>query len=158
VCAIPDNNFEEPERDGRDFFDESNQRPEKPVNKPEEAKNPRKGPSRRKASGPSKFDIFQAKNDGELSSDLSERKHEGFRKLLIGIFQALQCLDFPGVKELLRLKSLSKCNGVIKAMAVDLGEEPNTISHWLLGLEKMYEKNKKRLMGDKKKKGHKKED
>ncbi|MEK7309318.1 MAG: hypothetical protein AAB038_00690 [Planctomycetota bacterium] len=93
-----------------------------------------------------------------MSSDLPERKHEGFRKLLIGVFQAIQCLNFPGVKELLRLKSLAKCGGVIKAMAADLGESPNTISHWLLGLEKMYEKNKKRLSGDKKKKGHKKED
>ena len=104
------------------------------------------------------FDIFQAKNDGELSSDLSERKHQGFRKFLIGVFRAIKCLGFPGAKELLRLKSLAKCDGVIKAMAADWGEDPNTISHWLLGLEKMYEKNKKRLMGDKKKKNHKKED
>ncbi len=96
------------------------------------------------------FEIFEEKGDGVPSSELSERKHEGFRKFLIGVFQAIQCLDFPGTKELLRMKSLAKCDGVIKAMAVDLTEDPSNISHWLLALEKTYKRNKRRLEGRKK--------
>jgi DNA-binding transcriptional ArsR family regulator len=96
------------------------------------------------------FDIFQAKNDGELSANLSERKHEGFRKLVIGVFRAFKCLGFPGAKELQRMQSLDRCNGVIKAMAADLGEEQSNISHWLLTLEKTYLRNKRRLEGRKK--------
>ena len=96
------------------------------------------------------FDIFQAKNDGELSSDLSERKHQGFRKFLIGVFRAIKCLGFPGSKELLRMQSLDRCNGVLKAMAADLTEDPSNLSHWLLALEKTYKRNRRRLEGKKK--------
>jgi hypothetical protein len=98
-----------------------------------------------------RFRVFIEKNDGEVYSQLPERKHQSFRQMLISLYFVLECVNFLDQQDIIRLRALAQCKGVIKDTADDLGEAPNTITHWLLNLEKTYEKHKKRLMAVKKK-------